>query len=62
VPPGADVYINGQLKGRTPVAIGDLDPDTTRTVELRLRDHAPEIRPLDWSQTSELDLEVRLRP
>jgi serine/threonine protein kinase len=62
VPPGADVYINGQLKGRTPVAIGDLDPDTTRTVELRLRDHAPEIRPLDWSQQSELDLEVRLRP
>jgi hypothetical protein len=44
------------------VAIGDLDPDTTRTVELRLRDHAPEIRPLDWSQQSELDLEVRLRP
>jgi serine/threonine protein kinase len=62
VPPGADVYINGQLKGRTPVAIGDLDPDTTRTVELRLRDHAPEIRSLDWSQSSELDLEVRLRP
>jgi serine/threonine protein kinase len=62
VPPGADVYINGQLKGRTPVALGDLDPDTTRSVELRLRDHAPEIRPLDWSQSSELDVEVKLRP
>ena len=60
-PPGAEVYINGQLRGYTPTVLTDLDPDATRSVELRLKDWAPEVRTLDWSQNTDLSIDIRLR-
>jgi serine/threonine protein kinase len=60
VPAGAEVHLNGQLRGYTPTVLTELDPDTTKSVELRLKDYAPEIRVLDWSRSTEADLEVRL--
>ena len=31
------------------------------TVELRLKDYQPEVRQLDWSKTTELVIDVKLR-
>ncbi|MBE7453411.1 MAG: PEGA domain-containing protein [Kofleriaceae bacterium] len=61
VPPGADVYIGEQLRGRTPLEIGDLAPDATREIEVRMKDYPPEKRTLIWEGKTEQTVEIRLR-
>jgi hypothetical protein len=58
VPGGAEIWINGELRGVTPKVVEDLDPSIVKQVELRLRDHAPEVRPLDWGDRDTLGVEV----
>ncbi|MBK9034399.1 MAG: protein kinase [Myxococcales bacterium] len=60
-PPGADVYLNGALKGRTPIELRDLTPGSATDVELRLKDYAPEHRQLTWGHEDEQTVDVRLR-
>ena len=57
-PGGAEIWINGELRGVTPKVLEGLDPETVKQVELRLGDFAPETRPLDWSQGDTIDVEV----
>jgi serine/threonine protein kinase len=58
VPGGAEIWINGELRGVTPKVVEDLDPAIVKQVELRLRDHAPEVRTLDWGDREALGVEV----
>jgi hypothetical protein len=58
VPGGAEIWINGELRGVTPKVVEDLDPEIVKQVELRLRDHAPEVRTLDWGDRDALGVEV----
>jgi hypothetical protein len=60
-PGGAEIWINGELRGVTPRTIEGLDPENTRTVEVRLKDYAPEVRELDWSKGGTIDLDVKFR-
>jgi len=60
-PAGADVYLNGALKGRTPIELSDLSPDSATDVEVRLKDYAPEHRSLTWDHGDEQPVDFRLR-
>jgi hypothetical protein len=61
VPPGADVYLGEQLKGRTPLELVDLDPEAAREIEVRMKDFPPEKRTLAWDGRTEQTVEIRLK-
>jgi hypothetical protein len=47
-PPNAEIRIDGQLRGRTPTTITEVDMDNVRRLELRLKDYQPIIQDLTW--------------
>ena len=59
-PPGADVLIDGQLRGRTPATLLDIDMGSAKRLELRLKDHGPYIQELVWPAGGEIQLDVQL--
>jgi hypothetical protein len=59
-PDGADVKIDGVLRGRTPVTINDVDLDKAKVVELRLKDYQPFVQPLKWPASGEIDIDAKL--
>jgi len=61
-PPGAEVFIGGTSAGRTPLDLSGLDPQTTRSIEVRLKGYRPVRRTLDWSQETEKRLVFELEP
>ena len=61
-PPGAEVFIGGTSAGRTPLDLSGLDPQTTRSIEVRLKGFRPVRRTLDWSQETEKRLVFELEP
>jgi hypothetical protein len=58
-PDGADLYIDGRLRGRTPVTISDVDLES-KLVELRLKDYQPYTQPLKWPASGEIDIDAKL--
>jgi len=60
-PSGADVYVNGSLKGRSPIELPGLAPDSATDVEVRLKDYMPEHRTLTWTSGDEQTVELKLR-
>ncbi|HEX4450202.1 MAG TPA: protein kinase [Kofleriaceae bacterium] len=58
-PDGADLYIDGRLRGRTPVTISDVDLEA-KQVELRLKDYQPYMQPLKWPASGEIDIDAKL--
>jgi hypothetical protein len=60
VPGGADVYINGVMRGRTPGTIADIDMNTAKTLELRLLGHQPKIINLEWPANGQVTLDLKL--
>ena len=61
-PAGAEVFIGGTSAGRTPLDLSGLDPQTTRSIEVRLKGYRPVRRTLDWSQETEKRLVFELEP
>jgi len=59
-PSDAEVFINGTSVGRTPLELDGLDPETTKSIEVRLKGYRPVRRALDWSQETEKTLEFPL--
>jgi PEGA domain len=59
-PPGADLYINGQRRDRTPCNIVDVDVETVKEIELRLKDHQPKKMTLTWPASGKLEVDVKL--
>jgi eukaryotic-like serine/threonine-protein kinase len=58
-PDGADLYIDGRLRGRTPVTISDIDLEA-KLLELRLKDYQPYSLPLKWPASGEIDIDAKL--
>ncbi|CAN5238532.1 hypothetical protein BH11MYX1_BH11MYX1_17130 [soil metagenome] len=60
VPAGADIVIDGKLRGRTPTTINDIDLETAKKLELRLKDYSPYIQTLQWPANGEIDIDTKL--
>jgi serine/threonine protein kinase len=60
VPQGAEVFIGGNSVGRTPVTLPGLDPQSTTSIEVRLRGFRPVRQPLDWASKAEERLVIEL--
>jgi hypothetical protein len=59
-PAGAEIRINGTLKGRTPATIGDLDPEGTVHIELRLKDYQPYVKDYKWPSDGKITIDQTL--
>jgi hypothetical protein len=59
-PPGADIMLDGQLRGRTPTTINDIDMASAKHLELRLKDYSPYIQTLTWPPNGEIDIDQKL--
>jgi serine/threonine protein kinase len=60
IPPGADIMIDGQLRGRTPTTINDIDMSSAKHLELRLKEYSPYIQELKWPANGEIDIDQKL--
>ena len=60
-PKDADVYINGEHRGKTPTTVDNLPPDEDVNIELRKRGYKPATRTLKWSGQTYLNAEITLR-
>ncbi len=60
-PGGAEIWVNGQQRGRTPTTINDVDMDSSRRIELRLKDYAPYVQDLDWPSSGEINIDARFK-
>jgi serine/threonine protein kinase len=60
VPAGADIYINGQIRGRTPTTLNGVDMDSAKRLELRLKDYQPYQRDLQWPADGKISVDVKL--
>jgi hypothetical protein len=59
VPAGAEVRINGQVRGVTPTTINDVDIESTRTIELRHKDFPPHEVVLKWTADGRAPVDYR---
>ena len=59
-PVGADVIVDGTLRGRTPTTINDIDMASAKKLELRLKDYQPVIQTLTWPANGEIDIEKNM--
>ena len=62
IPKGADIYVNGEHRGKTPATIENLLPTEDVALELRKRGYKPATRVLKWGDQTYLDAEVTLHP
>lgn len=61
-PDGAEVYVDGQLAGRAPLA-GAVEVTTNEsTVFIRKRGHKPEVRRVSLERGEERSIEIKLKP
>ena len=61
VPSGADIYIDGQLRGHTPTKLEDVDLEHVQKLELRHREFGTKVVPLTWPDDGVLTLNVNLK-
>jgi hypothetical protein len=61
-PTGAEVFLDGRSIGRTPVELPGLDPFVESAVEVRLRGHKPDRKPVVWPADRKASLHFELTP
>ncbi len=59
-PGGAEVWINGRNAGRTPTTLNDIDLQSSTKIELRLKDHQPYQRDLEWPSNGQITIDAKL--
>jgi hypothetical protein len=59
-PGGAEIWLDGQLRGRTPTTLNDIDMATTKKLELRLKDYQPFVSELKWPPNGQLSFAPKL--
>ena len=59
-PSGAEVYIDGNSKGKTPLTVGNLDTSREVKVEVRKQGHATITRTVQWEDGNEIDVTLAL--
>ncbi len=60
-PDGAEIYINGEPRGRAPKTISDVDMDSAKKIELRLKDYEPYVQELSWPASGELAIDAKMK-
>jgi serine/threonine protein kinase len=60
-PDGAEIRIDGQLRGRAPMTITDIDMSSAKTLELRLKDYQSYIEALHWPPNGEININQKLQ-
>jgi hypothetical protein len=60
-PGGAEVWINGGNRGRTPTTINDVDLNTSKRIELRLKDYQPYQQDLEWPSSGQITIDAKLQ-
>jgi serine/threonine protein kinase len=59
-PDGADIYLDGQPKGRAPRTIEGVDMSSAKVLELRLKDYQPIVVDLSWPANGEINVNAKL--
>jgi serine/threonine protein kinase len=59
-PDGAEIWIDGKLRGRAPTTIADIDMGSAKTLELRLKDYKPYQKSLEWPANGEINIDAKL--
>jgi hypothetical protein len=59
-PSNAEIRINGELRGRTPTTINDVDMDNAKRIELRLKDYQPMMQDLQWPSDGRIRIKATL--
>ena len=59
-PDGAEIWIDGEIRGHAPKTLNDIDLTSAKQIELRLREYQPYIQPLTWPTNGEIDLDIKL--
>jgi hypothetical protein len=59
-PSGAEIRLNDHVRGRTPATLSDIDMESVKSIELRLKDYQPYIQQLDWPTTGEITISKKL--
>ena len=60
-PDGAEIYINGEPRGRAPKTINDVDMDSAKKIELRLKDYQPYVQDLEWPANGEVAIDAKMK-
>jgi len=60
-PGGAEIYIKGELRGRTPTVLIDIEIGSTKELELRHKDYGSRTIPLTWPESGEIKLNIDLK-
>lgn len=60
VPPGAEIHINGRMRGRTPTTISDVDMDSAKQLQLRLKDYQLFVQDLVWPADGKIQINAKL--
>ena len=60
-PGGAEIRINDQVRGVTPLTLNDVDMATAKKVELRLKDYQPIVKALDWPANGQINIDEPFR-
>jgi hypothetical protein len=60
VPAGAEIHINGRMRGRTPTTINDVDMESARVLELRLKDYQLFRQDLVWPADGKIQINAKL--
>jgi hypothetical protein len=60
-PEGAEIRIDGQLRGRSSMTITDIDMSSAKTLEIRLKDYQPFIQELQWPANGEININQKLQ-
>ena len=63
VPSNAEIRIDGALRGRTPATISDIDRDSAKLLELRLKDYQPyqkSLQDVTWPPDGRLKIYAKL--
>ncbi|MGE0397768.1 MAG: protein kinase [Kofleriaceae bacterium] len=61
-PEGAEVWINGEVRGRTPTTIKGVDMSSAKKLELRLKDYQPYVQDLVWPDNGSIQIDAKLKP
>jgi hypothetical protein len=59
-PGGAEIWLDGQLRGRTPTTLNDIDMASAKKLELRLKDYQPFVTELSWPSSGQITLAPKL--
>ena len=60
-PEGAEIWINGEVRGRTPTTIKGVDMSSAKKLELRLKDHQPYVQDLVWPYNGQIQIYAKLK-